>query len=521
MRTRLQASGFRLQAAARLAVIVLLAGCTREPPPDPEVITIAMPTSPNNLDPRVGTDVASARVHQLIFDNLLTTDENLRVAPGLATRWETPDDLTYVVYLQRGVQFHDGHELTSRDVVHTFESFLDPTFVSPLKGAFTLLDSVKAIDDYTVEFRLKQPFGSFPINLVVRIVPAGAGPEVRDHPVGTGPYQFVSMTADDKVVLKPFPGYFQGPPSNRGVVLKIVPDDIMRGLELQKGTVDLIVNDLPPDIVWQLEANPKLQVVTAPGTDYAYVAINMRDPILKDVRVRRALAYAIDRGAIVEYLRRGLATAAIGILPPMAWAFETHVPPFAYDPAHARALLDEAGYHDPDGDGPQPRLRLSLKMSNIEFNRLQGAVIQQNLREVGIDLDVRSYEFATLYADVAKGAFQLYTLQWVGVTDPDMLRRVFHSSQVPPVGFNRGHYSNPTVDRLIDEATVSTNIEERRRRYAEVQRLIAEDAPYISLWYQTNAAVAQNDLVGLRLLPNADFGFLRSVRRVPRQATGQ
>jgi peptide/nickel transport system substrate-binding protein len=449
---------------------------------------------------------------------LLTIDESLRVAPGLASRWETPDDLTYIVYLRQGVRFHDGHELTARDVVYTFNSFLDPKFVSPLRGAYALLESVRALNDYTVEFKLTQPFGSFPINLVVRIVPAGAGPGLRDHPIGTGPYQFVSITADDKVVVKAFPDYFQGPPSNRGVVLKIVPDDNMRGLELRKGSVDLIVNDLAPDIVWQLEGNPKLQVITSPGSDYAYIGINLRDPILRDVRVRHALAYAIDKDAIVQYLRRGLATAAVGILPPMAWAFEAHVPSFAHDAARARALLDEAGYRDPDGDGPQPRLRLSLKMSNVEFNRLQGAVIQQNLKEVGIDLDVRSYEFATLYADVLKGAFQLYTLQWVGVTDPDILRRVFHSSQVPPVGFNRGYYRNPVVDRLIDEATVSTDADERRRLYAEAQRLIAEDTPYISLWYKTNVAVAQNDLEGLHLLPAADFAFLRNVRRVPRQA---
>lgn len=182
-------------------------------------------------------------------------------------------------------------------------------------------------------------------------------------------------------------------------------------------------------------------------------------------------------------------------------------------PDRAARLLDEAGYRDPDGDGPRPRLRLSLKVSSVEFNRLQPAAIQQDLARVGIELDVRTYEFATLYADVLRGSFQLFTLQWVGVSDPDMLRRVFHSSQMPPAGFNRGFYSNPDVDRLIDRATVSMDPDERLPLYSEVQRRVAEDVPYVSLWYKTNVAVGSVDLSGVRLLPSADFSFLRNVSR--------
>ena len=246
-------------------------------------------------------------------------------------------------------------------------------------------------------------------------------------------------------------------------MLKVVPDEIMRALELRKGTVDMVVNDLSPDVVHQLAAEKAVTIAEAPGTDYAYVGVNMRDPILKDRRVRHALGHAIDRQAIVDHLRRGLARPAVGILPPASWAFEAGVFQFTHDPAKAQALLEEAGYRDPDGDGPEPRLRLSMKVSTNEFIRLQAAVIQQDLKRVGIDLDVRSYEFATLYADVLKGNFQLFTLQWVGVSDPDMLRRVFHSKQMPPNGFNRGYYENPEVDRLIDAAMVAESDDERRQ----------------------------------------------------------
>ncbi|HEX8028793.1 MAG TPA: ABC transporter substrate-binding protein [Vicinamibacterales bacterium] len=495
-----------------LMLMAVLAGCS-SPPVQSNVITLAVLSSPNSLDPRIGSDETSQRAHQLIYDNLLALDDQLKVVGGLASSWEQVDPLTYVIHLRQGVRFHDGHELTADDVVYTFGCFIDPAFVSPRKGAYRTLARVEAIDPYTVRFVLKEPFGSFPIQLVMPVVPKGAGPELRDRPVGTGPYKFADFAVDDHLALTAFPEYFRGKPANDGVVLKVVPDEIMRALELRKGTVDMVVNDLSPDVIHQLEAERSVTIAESPGTDYAYVGVNMRDAVLKDRRVRHALGYAIDRQAIVDHLRRGLARPAIGILPPASWAFDEGVFQFTHDPAKAEALLDEAGYRDPDGDGPEPRLRLSLKVSTNEFIRLQAAVIQQDLKQVGIELDVRSYEFATLYADVLKGNFQLFTLQWVGVSDPDMLRRVFHSKQMPPNGFNRGYYENPEVDRLIDAAMAATTDDDRRRLYGEAQRVVAEDAPYISLWYKTNVAVSRTQIEGVKLTPSADFTFLREVTK--------
>ena len=200
---------------------------------------------------------------------------------------------------------------------------------------------------------------------------------------------------------------------------------------------------------------------------------------------------------------------------PLAWAFEPDVHHFDYDVPRAIQLLDEAGYRDPDGDGPLPRFRLSLKTSTDEFYRLQAAVIQENLRRIGIAIDVRSYEFATFYADVLSGNVQMYTLQWVGVTDPDMLRRLFHSNQAPPVGFNRVHYSNPEVDRLIDMATTAPTDADRQRYYSAVQKAVAEDAPYISLWHRTNIAVTRPNITGMRLSAQADFLALKDVTKGP------
>lgn len=501
----------RGRALACLAAMAA-AACARGPAVrDLDTITVAVQFSPNNLDPRVGSDEVAQHLHQLLFSSLVKKDAALRVVPDAAESWETPDDRTYVFHLRRGVRFHDGRELTAADVAYTFGSLLDERFISPKKAAYRMIASVRAVDRYMVVFRLKAPFGSFSINLVLGIVPAGTGPEGAMHPIGTGPYRFVRHAVDDQVVLERFDGYFGGRARTGRLVFKVVPDDTMRGLELRKGSVDLVVNDLSPDIVYQLQRTSALRVTRREGTDYTYLGFNLRDPVLGDRRVRQAIALAIDRKAIVDYLRRGLAVPAVGILPPACWAFEPNVPRFDYDPARARVLLDEAGYRDPDGAGAAPRLRLTLKVSTSEFYRLQAAVIQQDLAGVGIALDVRSYEFATLYTDVTSGNFQLFTLQWVGVSDPDMLRRVFHSAQVPPAGFNRGYYSNSEVDALLDRATSSTDDRLRRELYARVQQIVAADVPYVSLWYKTNVAVSQPDIRGVSLFPAADYYFLEDV----------
>jgi peptide/nickel transport system substrate-binding protein len=492
-----------------------VAGCAGPTPRDPGVIVVATANSPTNFDPAVGLDEASQKIHQLLFSSLVRIDESLRVVPDLAVRFDWPDPLTYVAELPTGVRFHDGSALTAADVAFTFNRFLDPAFVSGRKGAYRALKAVEVLDETHVAFRLHAASASFPINLVMGIVPEGTGATAARAPVGSGPYRLGEFVPDDHTTLLPFRDYYRGAPKNDGLLLRVVPDETMRGLELRKGSVDLVVNDLSPDIIGGLRHESHLRVSTAPGTDYAYLGFNLRDPLLQDRRVRLAVGYAIDQHAIVNHLRRGLASPAIGIVPPMSWAHDAGAFHFERDVARAMALLDEAGYPDPDGAGPQPRLRLSLKTSTAEAYRLQAAVIQQNLAEAGIALELRSYEFATLFSDVIRGNVQLYTLQWVGVTDPDMLRRVFHSAQIPPGGFNRGYYKNPEVDRLIDAASGALGEDERRALYGEVQRLIASDAPYISLWYKTNVAVAHARLTGIALSPTAEFTFLQHVGIAP------
>ncbi|HEY6395279.1 MAG TPA: ABC transporter substrate-binding protein, partial [Candidatus Binataceae bacterium] len=232
-----------------------------------------------------------------------------------------------------------------------------------------------------------------------------------------------------------------------------------------------------------------------------------RDPRLRDIRVRRAIAYAIDRDAIATSFLRDTARVASGMLAPENWAYNGNVTKYPYDPAQARRLLDQAGY-PADANGVRP-LKLVFKASQ-EGARL-GEVIQAMLKRVGIQLDVRVNEFATFYSDIQHGNFDLTSMNWVGINDPNHYYMVFDSRMVPPQGYNRGAYSNPEMDGLVEAGTATLDAPERRRIYAKVQGLAADDLPYVSLWWHDTVAVVSRDLNGFKPYPN---GSLRSLAAV-------
>jgi len=497
-----------LAALCALSFAFLLSCSNR---PDPNTLVMVIESSPTNLDPRVGVDAQSERIDNLIFDDLLSRGDNLDVAPGLAERWEIPDPLTYVFHLHHGVQFHDGRPLTSRDVKWTFDSLLQGKVRSTKAAVYRFVDHIDTPDEYTVTFHMKEPSATLLWNLsdgAVGVVPYDSGNEVTSRPIGSGPFKFVSAETDKEVVLERNDEYWSEKPKLARVRFAVVPDATTEALELRKGSADVIINaSFPPDTVLTLKREPSLVVESAPGTVLAYLGFNLRDPILKDVRVRQAIAYALDRQPMIEYLWRGWAQPARSILPPQSWAYNGDVPPYNHNPEKARALLDAAGYHEVNG----VRFHIAMKTSVNENTRLMAAVMQQQLREVGIVLDIRTFEFATFFADVTHGVFQLYGLRWIGGNeDPDIFEYAFHSAKFPPNGANRGFYSNPKVDALIDQARREVDPKLRKPIYAEVQRIVAEELPYIDLWYLDNVLVHNKRVVNLKLNPAGNYDFLRS-----------
>ena len=493
-----------LRRAARIALAALslsLAACSGAGPswPSDGSLIVALESAPINLDPRVGTDQASARVAELILNGLVRKDSQGNLLPDLAASWEVLDDgLRYRFHLEPGIVFHDGEPLIADDVAWTFQTIVDGSVPTAKRGAFQMVTAVEAMDDLTVDFHLNRPHGALLADLTAEqgIIRAGTSPEDQnEHPIGTGPFRYVTRTPDS-VTLESNPDFRHGAPALTRVVLREIPDSTVRSLELRKGSVQLIVNGLTPDQIPSFRQNEAYQVVESPGSNYVYMGINLEDPILSKREVRRAIALALDRVQLVEALRTGLGRVTETMMPAGHWARDEELESIPFDVEAASELLDQAGFPDPDGDGPDVRFKLTYKTSTNEESLLQAQIIQAMLAEVGIGLEIRSYEFATFYNDIKQGAFQLFSLTWTGVIDPHIYNLVLHSASIPPDGANRGRYINPDFDRLIEEGARFSDPALRRPFYVEAQRILARDLPYISLYHKTNVAVMASTLRG-------------------------
>ena len=492
-----------------LLLTLCLASCSRRP--DPNALVVIIESSPTNLDPRVGLDAQSERIDGLLFDNLLSRDEHLSVKPGLAERWEIPDPKTYIFHLHQGLRFCDGRPLTSSDVKWSFDSLLQGKIRSTKAAAYRFVDHIDAPDDSTVIFHLKEPWAGLLWNIAggegMGIVPYGSGNELSRSPIGSGPFRFVRAEQDKEVVIERNDNYWAAKARLDKVQFLVVPDTTTRALELRKGSADLEINALTPDMETALQREPTLAVLRGPGTRLAYMAFNLRDPILKDARVRQAIAYALDRAPLIRYLMGNEARPAASVLPPESSAYDPHVRQYSYDPAKARQLLEDAGYKSNNG----VRFHLVMKTSTEESSRAMAAVFQQQLRDVGIALDIRSFEFATFFSDITHGEFQVYSLRWIGGNeDPEIFEYAFDTARIIPNGANRQYYSNPRVDALIEKARTEVDQSARRQDYAEIQHILAEDLPYINLWYFDNVMVYSKRVRGLELNPSGNYDFLRT-----------
>ena len=489
--------------------LALLATCgCRNEKDGSRTVVIAIENSPTNLDRRIGTDAMSERIGGLIFDSLVRMDAHYEMQPWLAVKWEEPEPKLWVFHLRDGVRFQDGRPLEAEDVAWTINSMIDGSLLTSKSGNFASVAKAGARDRLTLVLQLKREDASLLFNLSdgqFGVVPRGSGKDFGRKPVGSGPYRFVSAEQDKDVVVERNTAYWAGSVQLERVRFSVVPDAVTVALELEKGSVDLASNQLTLDMVHALEGRPGLATETGPGSPVMYLNFNVARGPLAEVRVRQAIACAMDREAIVHAVWRDNARLTDSLLPIGHWAA---APPAAlshypHDIARAKALLDAAGFK-PAADGV--RLRLEMKTSQDETTRLLAEILQSQLADAGIKLTLRASEFGTFYSDVTSGRFEMYALRWIGSNeDPDIFRYAFGSDRVPPKGGNRGRYSNARVDALLAEAARATDESERRKDYVEVQQILAEELPAVPLWYPNNEVVHTAHVMGI--VPRGDGGF--------------
>ena len=504
------------------------------------VFVIALSDNVKTIDP-IGSptvDAASERVRVLMFNSLVKKDEKFDYVPELASNIQRSDDgLTFTFALRDGVTFHDGRPFTSADAKYTLDKVLANPFAKSASffegsGAnkTAYVKSIEAPDPHTLIITLTKPWTGLLPNLVpIAIIPTGTyEPDERNgkpaeqsvHPLGTGPFKFKSYDSAQQIVeLEANPSYYEGAPHVANVRARVISDSNAMQAELRAGRVDMapLPTSLSPDAIQSLTQDANLQVLKFNGSNLNLLTLNTTEAPLDNVKVRQALAYAIDREGMIRDLLQGQGTIAHSILPMESWAY-TPGQTYKYDPAMAKRLLDEAGLHDPDGDGPQMRLSkpLVFRISGSSASARQYAgVIQNYLKQVGIDVSIETSEFNVMLDLVRRGQYQMNYGQWVGGNqDPIFYRDLFASSEIPTetrASRNRSRYSNPELDKILEEAANTYDHAKAKPLYERAQEIVSRDVPVFPLWYQANMVIARKNVGNIHVNASGDWGFVKDV----------
>ncbi|HET6894644.1 MAG TPA: peptide ABC transporter substrate-binding protein [Candidatus Baltobacteraceae bacterium] len=478
-------------------------------------LRVALWAEPTSLNPLLATNTAENFVSSLAFDLLVTIDDKGNEVPDLAAVVPTPenggiskDGRTITYHLRRNVTWQDGAPFTSADVKFSWQAVMSPNNNVVERRGYDQVKSVDTPDPYTVVFHLKTPFAPF-VDTVFgesddpfRIVPKhilAKYPNINQVPfnqlpIGTGPFKITRWIHGDRIELAANPKYFRGAPKLKAITVLIVPDGNTQESELRAHDVDL-VPDIGTANLNNLRARPAPGVTTllAKGPSYFAIDYNTKHPPLDDVRVRRALNYAIDEKRIIDTLLYGTAVPAAADLSDFYWAYEPNVMRYPYDLEKAKSLLDSAGWTVGSGGVREKNgQRLTLELTYGQGNataRQMGVQIQQDLRKAGVDLQIKTYNYTLLYATKAMGGilnsgkYDLAEYAWISGADPDDSSG-WMCDMVPPAGNNITQYCNPQFDAAQRDALAHFDRARRKKDYSITQKLLASDAPAAFQYYQ-------------------------------------
>ncbi|MCD6545032.1 MAG: glutathione ABC transporter substrate-binding protein [Thermotogae bacterium] len=485
-----------------LSFLLIFAG---EAPKYGGKVIYTMGTDAKTLLPPHINDSPSGEVARHIFEGLVEYDEKLNIKPLLAEKWEMSNDgLTYTFYLRKGVKFHDGTDFNAQAVKKTFDFIINGK-LRRTNIYKKRIKEVEIVDDYTVRFHLKAPFSDF-LNYMASTNADILSPkaiekygddygEFGKYPVGTGPFVFVEWKPGEKIVLKANENYWGGRPYLDEIEFRVTPEDVTRALQIQSGDAH-ITTRVPPVMYNALKKDPRVVIERVPETRVIFLGINTIKKPLDDIRVRRALNYAIDKEKICKVVLQGM---AFPLKSPISELLPGHYPvgAYPYDPKKAKELLKEAGFDE----NHKLKLELATPKGRYLMDYQTALAIQGMLKEVGVEIDVRPMEWGEyinyLFAGRENAKYDIYLLGWSDTLASNVIDRLFSSTNVPPLGENIGFYSNPKVDELIEKISRAIDPKKKDEYLAEVQKIIMADAPWVFLHNVQELILYRKGLKGL------------------------
>jgi peptide/nickel transport system substrate-binding protein len=467
----------------------------------PKPIRFALAQAPLNLDPRYATDAASERVNRLLYRSLVDFDAQFKPVPQLAS-WQRlhPTQYRFTLTQTESRKFHHGKPLTAQDVAATYNSFANLKN-SPHSAEFANIARIEVRDAATVDFHLKTADPQFPAKLIIGILPAdliNSGHDFSHKPIGSGPLKLHAW--NNNLTL-------QRLHDGQLIALSEVRDPTVRVLKLIRGEADILQGDLPPELVKYLQTQEHIKIESGAGSNFSYLGLNLQDPVLKNLLVRQAIAHAIDRPAIIRQVLVPGSREAAAILPPEHYTNQASYRAYSYDPKLAKALLQKAGVTLP--------LKLVYKTSTDAQRVRLATIMQAQMREAGIELEIRSLDWGTFFEDVKQGKFQLFGLTWVGIKTPEIYAKAFGSNQLPPNGFNRGRFSDLELDTLLTSASLETTAS--LKSWQEVTQRIHAQLPYIPLWYEGQFVAMRSDIRHYAPKADGNWDDLTRIKRTNSQ----
>lgn len=482
---------------------ILSCGKKEEEVKENKPLIVAQGADARTLDPQKAIDTPTVRVYNQIYDGLVKKDNDMNIVPGLAESWNKVDERRTIFNLRKGVKFHNGETLTAKDVKFTLDRMKNQPTVSFLISEIEL---VNVIDDYTVEIVTKNGFGpllshlSHPGAVILNEKAVTNSSERYDqNPVGTGPYILDKWLAGDRIFLKANPEYYLGKSAIENIVIKAIPEGTNRTIALETGEAD-IVYDVDPVDIDKIKSNNDLKFLYEQSLGNSYLGLNTQHKPFDDVRVRQAIAYAINVDDIIEVVYKNTAIPGSSPISPKIPGYNKDVKNYEYNVEKAKKLLAEAGY--PNG------FKTSIWINDNTSRKDIATILQDQFKTIGIDAAIETLEWGAYIDRTAAGEHDMYILGWVTVTgDPDYgLYPVFHTSAHGRAG-NRSFYSNATVDKLLDEARISTDQEKRMDNYREIQRIIQEEIPSITMVYNNQNVATQKYVENFVLHPTGYFNL--------------